>query len=133
MTLRIDLPGGQHILEAFTGRHAVRPGNGIALPAGEIETETRLDHRNLIDAGEVVRPLRIDVDAALCARSRPGALHDRSTVATGACARREVIGDLTALSRRIPDRALTDVLRPVIERDIATQHPAVGHTLRRRQ
>src|SRR5262249_45605319 len=48
----------------------------ITLTAGQVHAEGRLDHRDLIGAGDVVGPLRVDIDAALRTAAVTGAYHD---------------------------------------------------------
>src|SRR5690242_18059193 len=82
---------------AFTeGVDSVGIRNRVTLTSGDVEAEARLDDGDLVRAGEVVRPLRVDVDAALGAAARAGALKDFDVVANGAA----VSG---ALHRRVDD------------------------------
>src|ERR1043166_4395421 len=106
VTELIGLVLRQDALEAFAGRDAVDVRDRITLTAGDVEAEARLDDRDLIGAGHVVSPLRVDVDAALRAAAAAGALEDFDVVANGAA------GGSTE-RRRIDDARRADVLLPV--------------------
>src|SRR5688500_361095 len=84
--------------------------NRIALPGGEVDAKVRLDEGDLINAGQVERPVGIDPDPALVAGA--GRLLDLvRTVAVGATGTH-------ALRSRVVELRI-DVLLPVVPCEVA--------------
>src|ERR1051326_7855461 len=138
MTERIRIVFGEDVLEAFSARiDALHVRDRITLASRQIEAETGLDYRDLIDARQVVRPLRVDVDAALRAAARAGALKNFAVIAGNAAGDPAGVGAWTrsgaAAARRIDDAGGVDMLLPVLKSNVAAKHPAIRHAFGRCQ
>src|SRR6185436_17344253 len=95
--------------------------DGVPLAAGEAGRDVEAPRTvggDLVHPVDVVRPLAVDVDGAESARAGARALQHRFTVTR-----------LVDVAADVDDLVARHVPGPVLVREVAAQHPAVGQTL----